>query len=73
MSNDFFKYFIVSTIAFWIGMFWGIYTHENREEKENAGKETCIICQEQHKVNAAILEELKKQLREKNNHDNHNP
>ena len=68
MSNDFFKYFIVSTIAFWIGMFWGFYTHEKREEKENTVPPTCIICQEQHKTHAAILEKLKKQIQEEDNH-----
>lgn len=63
MSNDFFKCFMCGLLCFWFGMFWGIYTHENREEKENAGKETCIICQEQHKVHTAILDAIEEKLR----------
>lgn len=60
--NDFFKCFMCGFLCFWFGMFWEYHTH--KKEKENTGKETCIICQEQHKTHAAILEELKKQFKE---------
>lgn len=69
MNDDFFKVFIAGVISFWIGMFWEHYTHEKREEKENAGKETCIICREQHKVHDAIQKTLENQIQEKSSHE----
>lgn len=69
MNNDFFKVFIASVIAFWIGMFWEYYTQKKEEEKGNAGRETCVICCEQHKVHAVILKELENQIREKSSHE----
>lgn len=69
MKVHWLEFVLYGAVLFWIGMFWEYHTHKKEEEKGNAGKETCIICQEQHKTHAAILEKLKKQSKEENNHE----